>query len=141
MNCICGNPSENLETGDCASCGLAKRKAGRLAMKPRKKFNAVKKFSAKVLAYEYPKVKNEFMKSLLGKPCPIYPELKIEDCHHRLGRTGFADDWAKDNNISLLIDKRFFMGVSRKAHIKITNNPSWAIEQGYSLLRNQKQNL
>lgn len=28
-------------------------------------------------------------------------------CEHTMGRKGFADKWARDNNVSLLIDKRY----------------------------------
>jgi hypothetical protein len=68
------------------------------------------------------RLKKEF---IVGKICPIYPHLKCVDVHHMKGRAG-----------DLLLDTRFWLAVSRKAHVKIELNPTWAREQGYSLPRN-----
>lgn len=77
----------------------------------------------KRLMAEYAKLKKEFIQD---KTCPIYPHLPVTDIHHKKGREG-----------KLLLDTKFWLAVSRKAHIKITNNPKWAVENGYSLLRNK----
>ena len=74
----------------------------------------------------------------LGKPenriCPV-TKTETTDVHHKMGRIGFADSWARMNNITLLLDSRFWLAVSRKGHNKIEENPEWAKEMGYSLDR------
>lgn len=57
---------------------------------------------------------------------------KATEIHHMRGRVG------KYKGESLLIVVNFFMAVSNYCHRKITNNPEWAIEMGYSLKRNIK---
>lgn len=56
---------------------------------------------------------------------------KADDCHHRARRVGFADQWAQDNNIPLLIDYRFFMAVCRDHHLWIEDNQQHGIQEGY----------
>lgn len=74
----------------------------------------------------------------LGKPenriCPVTGQ-ETTDIHHKMGRIGFADQWARINNITLLLDTRFWLAVSRDGHRQIEENPSWAKEMGYSLNR------
>jgi hypothetical protein len=60
---------------------------------------------------------------LEGKRCPITGGVATE-IHHMKGRMG-----------KLLIDERYFLAVSREGHIKIGDNPEWAMEMGYSLSR------
>lgn len=71
----------------------------------------------------------------LGKPenriCPVTGQ-EATDVHHKMGRVGFADQWARINNIPLLLDVRFWLAVSREGHNKIEMNPEWAKEKGYS---------
>lgn len=47
-----------------------------------------------------------------------------EDLHHRRGRVG-----------KLLYNEKYFLAVCRDHHRKIEMEPSWAIENGYSLKR------
>jgi len=82
---------------------------------------------------EYKPLREQFL--YFNKVCPITGG-KTEDIHHKMGRIGFADDFAREENIPLLLDERFWLAVSREGHIKIENNPEWAYEQGYSVKRN-----
>jgi len=70
---------------------------------------------------EYSRLKKSF---IVGKICPIYPHLPCVDIHHMKGRTG-----------DLLLNTEFWLAVSRKGHMRIELNPSWAREQGFSLPR------
>ncbi|MDR4892241.1 MULTISPECIES: hypothetical protein [unclassified Chryseobacterium] len=74
----------------------------------------------------------------LGKPenriCPVTGQ-ETTDIHHKMGRVGFADQWARINNVPLLLDIRFWLAVSRDGHNKIEMNPEWAKEMEYSLNR------
>jgi hypothetical protein len=60
------------------------------------------------------------------------------EIHHKMGREGYADQWAKENGISLLVDTRFFLPVCRSAHEQIENNPEWAYSMGYSVRRSNR---
>lgn len=71
---------------------------------------------------------------LKGKKCPITGG-KATQVHHKKGRKGYADKWARDNGITLFLDERFWLGVSAKGHQQIEDNPEWARENGYSLSR------
>lgn len=84
----------------------------------------------------YSKLKIEFLSLPENQICPITKQ-QTTDVHHKKGRKGFADDWARENNIPLIIDIRFFLAVSREGHNKIENNPEWAYENGFSIRRNQ----
>lgn len=83
---------------------------------------------------EYSKIRKEFLCRKENLICPVTGHAASE-IHHKMGRMGYADDWAVENNIPLLIDERFFLAVSRKGHRKIEENPKWAKENGYSLNR------
>lgn len=79
--------------------------------------------SKKRIAQE--KIYTQLRKAFLNKNnvCPITGE-KTTDIHHMKGRIG-----------DLLIDTKYWLAVSREAHILIEQNPEWAKEQGYSLSR------
>lgn len=69
--------------------------------------------------------KVERVKFLQANPkCAVYPNLKSEEIHHKKGRTG-----------TLFLDQNHWLAVSKKAHDKITKNPTWAVENGFSELR------
>ncbi|WP_284461592.1 hypothetical protein, partial [Chryseobacterium sp.] len=72
----------------------------------------------------------------LGKPenriCPVTGK-EATEIHHMKKRVGFADSWARVNNISLLLDTRFWLAASRIGHIWIHDNPEEAKKLGYLL--------
>lgn len=54
----------------------------------------------------------------------------IEECNsvadtieHIMGRKGFADEYAMENNISLYLDKRFWKPCCLKHNLELENNP------------------
>jgi len=54
--------------------------------------------------------------------------------HHKAGRTGYADQWAKDEGVKLLWDVRFFMACCGSCHPRrIHENPEWATQEGYMI--------
>lgn len=124
MTCTCSTDLKPLErNGHTASCNHTQRKAERNALKEKKKY-VIPKVSKKRKTdnSEYMKLKAEFM---VGKVCPIYPHLPVEDVHHTKGRLG-----------DLFLNTDYWLAVSRKGHIKIELNPKWARENRYSLERN-----
>lgn len=87
----------------------------------------------------YPEVRSMFLAMCVRNEldCPIkgVPITMDSDIHHKMGRVGYADQWARDNDISLLIDIRFFLAVSREGHIWIESNREEAEKKGYILSR------
>ena len=54
----------------------------------------------------------------------------IENCknvansvEHRMGRKGYADEWARENDIPLLIDKRYLAACCNYHNLELENNP------------------
>lgn len=127
----CENEFTKYRTTD-KYCSYACKKKN-TAAKPKKHYQ-IPKMSAKQKAKmaEYYVVRAEFLNSLTDLLCPVYPDKTVTDIHHKKGREGYADDWARRNNIPLLIDTRYFLAVSRLGHDKIEKNPTWAKKMGFS---------
>lgn len=51
---------------------------------------------------------------------------------HLMGRKGFADEWARDNNIPLLIDKRYLKACCLVHNGELETNPELAKKYQYS---------
>ena len=47
----------------------------------------------------------------------------VNTIEHTAGRLGFYDDWARDNNIPLIIDKRFLKACCLHHNGELENNP------------------
>lgn len=136
MYCHCGKITENFDTGECASCGHARRKAERMKIKEKKPIRRISNKRKKALM-TYVIMSDEF---LLGRWCMVHGRNCIPtEVHHQKGRVGFTDEYAIEHNIPALIDTRYWIAVCRKAHQKITENSAWAIEEGYSMLRTEKK--
>jgi hypothetical protein len=73
----------------------------------------------------YAKKRREFL--TLNPVCKVKAigcSRKAEDIHHRAGR---------GNNY---LNEKTFLAVCRNCHDKITEDSKWAVENGYSILRN-----
>ena len=60
--------------------------------------------------------------------CEVCHERAASEIHHMKGRTG-----------ELLTDPTYFLGVCRSCHNKITLNPEWAHDLGYSATRHSPE--
>lgn len=117
MRCNCGY----LNSGDvCGLCGTVLIEREYKDTNPKK----VSLSMAKKLK-EYSKLKAEFLKK--HPMCKVYPERKATTIHHQAGRIG-----------DLLLDTKYWIGVSFEAHVEIENNPDWAKSKGYSVTRIDK---
>lgn len=67
---------------------------------------------------EYKKLRIVFLKE--NPKCAVYPWLPATEVHHKRGRGIY------------FLDVTTFLPVSNRAHRKITDNPKWAEEKGYS---------
>lgn len=101
--------------------------------KPQKPISKVSKKRA-VENAKYTVQKIVYMAKPENKTCQVTQQ-PTTDIHHKMGRVGFADDWARINNIPILLDERFWLAVSREGHRQIEENVLWAKENGYSLNR------
>jgi hypothetical protein len=89
---------------------------------------------------------------------PVYNKLRIEvlsdakfkcfidgctnvatTCEHTMGRKGYADEWARDNNISLYIDKRFLKACCYFHNSELENNPELSKEYQLSKIHGGKK--
>lgn len=131
----CDNPKEG-GMALCASHSAQLRKLSKMLLKEPKPRTPIAKTSKKTRSQivTYSKEKAIFIK---GKICPVYPLEPVEDIHHQKGRVGFADQWARSKGITLLMDKRFWLAVSRKGHDCIETHPSLARAKGWSLSRTE----
>jgi hypothetical protein len=86
-------------------------------MKPRNPIRRISARQSKRLA-EYRQAKAEYMAK--HKFCGVCCSQIAIDIHHLFGRGG-----------KLLCDQTRFLAVCRSCHIKIHQNPKWAVENGY----------
>lgn len=143
----CENQTEG-RTSFCATHNHAQRKAERELSKKITKIEAtqaklkgrktlIKPVSDKMA--EALRVYSQMKKGWLdGKMCAVFPHLKATQVHHSRGKVGYYDQMARDNDIPLLIDDRFWLAVSSEGHRKITDDSKFAIENGFSFLRTEK---
>lgn len=92
------------------------------------------------------------------KLLPVYDKIRIEvlseakfkcfvdgcknvatTCEHQKGRKGFADEWAIENNIPLLIDKRFLKPCCNFHNTEFENNTDLSMEYQLSKLHDGKK--
>lgn len=74
---------------------------------------------------KYSDLRKEFLDD--HPQCAVFPWLPATEIHHVAGREN-----------SRLNDTSKWLAVSRQGHDKIHNNPEWAYENGYLLLKNAK---
>lgn len=105
-------------------------KRERIVRKPIKVMSA----KMKTQLAKYHRLKIKFMERPENKHCPVNGQATT-DVHHKMGRVGFADQSARDKDIPLLLDERFWLAVSRSGHRWIEEHPTQAKERGFSLDR------
>jgi hypothetical protein len=58
---------------------------------------------------------------------------------HSAGRIGFYDDWARDNNVSLYLDQRFWKPCCNAHNLELENNPELSKEYQLSKIHGGKK--
>jgi len=58
---------------------------------------------------------------------------------HLMGRKGFADEWAKENNIPLLVDKRYLRACCFVHNGELETNPELSKQYQYSKISGKKK--
>ena len=102
-----------------------KNKPVRIKQISKKQAKKIKEYSPIALKY---KIENPICNIQIEGVCTF----NTTDVHHIRGKVGFADQWAIDNNIPLLIDVRFFNSTCRGCHSYVEDNVAEAIENGHS---------
>jgi hypothetical protein len=125
----------SLQKCPCVIC--VKRREKRPNLKLKSLYKPINRVSKKrqVQELQYAADRIIFLAKPENKICPITRQPTTE-IHHVRKRRGFADEWARLNNIPLLLDQRYWLAVSRIGHQKIEENPTWAYEKGYSQKNN-----
>lgn len=151
--CECGRPSENIrnkEDNRCSTCKknerrilemerAAQEKRDRVKIDIRLKKNGmskpINKISGKMadLLRVYEVKRKKFLKE--NPKCAVFPKKKATQVHHKAGKVGYHDDWARENNVPRWVDERFFLAVSAEGHEWIEKHPNEAKEKGWSLNR------
>lgn len=82
----------------------------------------------------YVKLRKEYLAQPENQKCFIKGcTRKANTIEHRAGRKGFADKWARMNDIPLLIDVRFFAPCCLHHNLELEKNP--ALSKEYQLSR------
>lgn len=104
-------------------------------MKPIKKVSDKRKELNKI----YEKVRIEVLSEAKFK-CFIHGCKNVATTvEHLMKRKGFADDWAKENNIPLLIDKRYLRACCLAHNGELETNPELSKKYQYSNVSGKKK--
>lgn len=112
-----------------------------LESKPQPKKKPIKKVSdkRKELNIIYEKVRIEVLSEAKFK-CFIDGCRNVANTvEHLMKRKGFADQWAKDNNIPLLIDKRYLRACCVWHNGELERNPELSKQYQYSNVSGKKK--
>lgn len=96
-----------------------------LNKKPKEKPKPIPKVSKKqsVLNSKYSVLRIQYLSKPENKFCFVENCGKLATTiEHRMGRKGFADDWARDNNVPLTIDERFFAPCCQDHNLEFERN-------------------
>ncbi len=114
-------PYNSLQKYCSFSCAKSETKG--LSKKPRKPIRTISKQRAKDLP-KYIKLREEFLSKPENQVC------FIDGCYnyatsieHQRGRRGYADDWARENKISLYLDVRFWKPCCVECNLELERNP------------------
>ena len=135
IDCPPGTPDQPIIKNRCKKIHYKRHRAEVNYSKPSKEIKTRKPIPkvSKKRAIENAKYTVKRLE-FLGKPenriCPVTGK-EATEVHHMKKRVGFADSWARVNNVTLLLDTRFWLAVSREGHIWIHNNPVEATALGY----------
>lgn len=95
------------------------------AAKPKAKPKPINKVSEKrkVINLEYQKVRIEVLTEAKFI-CFVDKCARVANtCEHLKGRIGFADTWARENNIPLMVDKRYLRACCLQHNLEFETNP------------------
>ena len=106
------------------------------------KYRPIKKVSDKKALQDiiYKSERIKFLSLPENKICFIDGCNKLADTiEHIMKRKGFADKWAKDNNISLYLDQRFWKPCCNAHNLELENNSELSKKYQYSNISGKKK--
>jgi len=110
--------------------------------KPLKPFKSINKVSKKqsILNAKYTVLRIEFLGHPDNQFCFIEGcNKKADTIEHTRGRKGYFDDWARENNIPLIIDVRFFKACCLFHNLELENNSELSKQYQLSKLHSGKK--
>lgn len=126
----------SLQKCPCNEC----KKPAKLTLK--KIYKPPKKESKKriVEKAKYSVMRIEFLNKPENQICFIDGcNKKANTIEHIAGRKGFYDDWAKENNISLYLDVRFWRPCCLDHNLELENNPELSKKYQLSKIHGSKK--
>lgn len=104
-------------------------------------YKPIKKVSdkRKVLNKEYEKIRIEVLSEAKFKCFIDGCKNVATTIEHLMKRKGFADEWAKENNIPLLIDKRYLRACCMFHNGELERNPELSKQYQYSNISGKKK--
>ena len=139
--CKCGTEFRQYNSLNSYCSYECKRKYSKPANLKLKDCKPIKKVSdkRKELNIVYEKVRIEILSEAKFK-CFIDGCTNVANTiEHLMGRKGFADEFAKENNISLLIDKRYLRACCLVHNGELETNPELAKKYQYSKISGIKK--
>lgn len=151
--CKCGNKFKLYRTTQKFCSMDCERKFGKpkaikppkspdLRLKEMKPFKPIKKVSdkRKIENAKYTVQRIQFLGKEENKICFVDDCNSIADTiEHQKGRKGFADDYARENNISLYLDERFWKPCCLFHNLEFERNPELSKKYQLSKLHNGKR--
>jgi hypothetical protein len=110
--------------------------------KPKKQIKRISKFSPKRKKENalYLKKRILFLEKPENKICFIDNcERTSTTIEHRMGREGYADDWARQNGITLYLDERYWAGCCFDHNLQLENDPELSKKYQLSKLHGGKK--
>ena len=111
--------------------------------KPKKKKQlSIRKVSVKRSKYtaKYKQLRQEYLSKAENRFCFIDGcNRRANTIEHRRGRVGYADDWARENDIPLLIDVRFWAPCCLEHNLELERNPELSRKYQLSKITGKKK--
>lgn len=141
----CGKEFKMYRTTDkwCGVCAY-KHKTLNIKLKPlntspRKPINKVSKKQS-IINAKYSVQRIQYLSKPENKFCIVDGCNKLSNTvEHQKGRKGYADDYARENNIPLTLDERFWIPCCLEHNLEFENNPGLSKQYQLSKLHNGKK--
>jgi len=122
---VCEKEFKLFRTTDRHCSMDCKKKESELNLKQKKIQKPINKVSKKqkILNSKYTVLRIQFLSKPENQICFVDDcQSKATTIEHRMGRKGFADQWAMDENIPLIIDQRYFAPCCLFHNLEFENN-------------------
>lgn len=139
--CRCGKEFKQYNSLNSYCSIECKKEYGKPPNLKLKSMKPIPKFSAKMKALKVPyeNVRIEVLTEARFK-CFIEGCTNVANtCEHLMGRKGFADEYARENNIPLLIDKRYLRACCLAHNGELETNPELSKQYQYSKITGKKK--